>query len=39
MTECVYAHLADKQLKTGLDTLAALHRDLHRTRKKASQAA
>lgn len=39
VTERVYAHLADKQLKTGLDTLAALHRDLHRTKRKASKAA
>lgn len=39
VTERVYAHLADKQLKAGLDTLADLHRDLHRTRKKPSKAA
>lgn len=39
VTEQVYAHLASKQLKEGLDNLAALHRDLHRTKKKAAKAA
>jgi integrase len=39
VTERVYAHLADRQLKSGLDTLAVLHRDLHRARKKPTKAA
>jgi integrase len=39
VTERVYAHLANRQLKAGLDTLAVLHRDLHRAKKKPGKAA
>jgi integrase len=34
ITERVYAHLASEQVHAGLDKLTALHRDLHRGRKK-----
>lgn len=39
VTERVYAHLAHKQLKAGLDTLSGLHRDLHRKDKRPRRAA
>jgi len=39
VTERVYAHLGAKQLRTGLNVLADLHRDLHRKQKRPRRAA
>lgn len=36
VTERVYAHLGGKQLRAGLNELAALHRGLHRTGRKVA---
>lgn len=36
VTERVYAHLANKQVRAGLNQLADLHRDLHRRGRKAA---
>lgn len=36
VTERVYAHLGDNQLRQGLNQLATLHRDLHRRGRKAA---
>ena len=35
VTERVYAHLAGKQIRAGMNELATLHRDLGRRRKAA----
>lgn len=36
VTERVYAHLGNKQIRAGLNELTALHRDLHRRGRKAA---